>query len=120
MIFLLFSQQVTEAESFIFSVSEARNSPAAGPRWFRQYSFNEAWNIPRISPETLDQLAFRISRDRRLGRQYFEYKVKAGDPLMQQGCNDECLRGHVCSLAVNQVDDMRRCNQLLAVFGTVA
>lgn len=46
--------------------------------------------------------------------------MKAGDPYMQAGCNDECLRNHVCAIVVNEHDDMRRCNQVLAVFGTVA
>lgn len=99
-------------------MSEANRNTAI--RWFKQYSFGEAWNMPRISPATLDELAFTLSRNRNLLRRYFEYKVKAGDPMMEAGCDDDCLRGHVCSLVVNEHDDNRRCNQVLAVFGSVA
>lgn len=101
-------------------MSEANRNSAQGPRWFKQYSFGEAWNMPRLAPSNLDELAFRLSRDRRLSRRYFEYKVKAGDPMMQAGCDDDCLRGHVCSIVQNEHDDNRRCNQVLAVFGSVA
>lgn len=73
-----------------------------------------------MSMASLDALAVNISRNRALGRRYWEYNVKAADPHMAAGCNDDCLRGHVCSLARNEHDDLRRCNALLAVFGTVA
>lgn len=68
----------------------------------------------------LDRLAFDLSRNRNLGRRYFEYNVKQADPFMAQGCDDNCLRSLVCSVASNEHLDNRRCNQILAVFGTVA
>lgn len=68
----------------------------------------------------LDRLAFDISRNRNLGRRYWENRVKASDPHMAGGCNDDCLRGQVCGMVRNEREDDRRCNQVLAVFGTVA
>lgn len=113
-------QQVNDFESYIFSISEANRTPGQPPRWFRQYTFREAFGLNDLSMASLDRLAFDISRNRQLARRYWEYNVKAADPHMAAGCDDDCLRGHVCSLAVNENDDLRRCNQLLAVFGTVA
>lgn len=55
-----------------------------------------------------------------MGRTVFRYRVKNGDPRMQTGCDDDCLRSQVCSLVTNEHADTRRCNQVLAVFGTVA
>lgn len=101
-------------------MSEANRTPQQAPRWFKQYSFREAFGLSDLSPASLDRLVFDLSRNRNLLRRYWEFKVKAGDPYMQAGCNDECLRNHVCAIVVNEHDDMRRCNQVLAVFGTVA
>lgn len=112
--------QVNEAETFIYSISEARNNPAVPPRWFQHYSFRQAFGINNFSPAGMDQLVFNISRNRNIGRTLFRYRVKDGDPRMQAGCNDDCLRSQVCSLVVNEHADNRRCNQVLAVFGTIA
>jgi sphingomyelin phosphodiesterase len=112
-------QQVTDFESHIYSISEANRTPSQSPRWFRQYGFREAFGGD-LSPASLDRLVFDMSRNRNILRRYWEYKVKAADPQMQQGCDDACLRSQVCSIVVNEHDDNRRCNQVLAVFGTVA
>jgi len=111
--------QVNEAESFIYSISEANRNPAVVPRWYRHYSFREAFGITNFSPASLDQLVFSISRSRNLGRRVFEYRVKNGDPRMAAGCNDDCLRSQVCGLVLNEHADNRRCNQVLSVFGTL-
>lgn len=113
-------QQVNEAETYIFSISEAQRNPSVPPRWYRHYSFSQAFGITNYSPNNLDQLIFNISRNRNLNRQLFTYRVKSGDPRMAEGCDDNCLRSQVCALATNEHDDLRRCNQVLSVFGTVA
>jgi sphingomyelin phosphodiesterase len=113
-------QQVNEYDSYIYSISEANRTPAQRPRWFRQYSFKQAFGLTDLSPATLDRFVFDLSRNRNLLRRYWEFKVKAADPFMEEGCNDDCLRSHVCRIVVNEHDDLRRCNQVLAVFGTVA
>lgn len=110
---------MTDFESYIYSISEANRTPAQNPRWFQQYSFRQAFGGD-LSPASLDRLVFDMSRNRNILRRYWEYKVKSGDPLMQQGCDNTCLRSQVCSIVVNEHDDNRRCNQVLAVFGTVA
>lgn len=107
-------------ESYIFSLSEANRTPAQSPRWFRQFAFREAFGVSDLSPAGLDRLAFDMSRNRNLLRRYWEFKVKAADPHMQNGCDDNCLRGHVCAIVTNEHAEPRRCNQVLAVFGTVA
>lgn len=104
----------------MFSISEANRTPGQPPRWFRQYSFLSAFGVSNLSMASLDALAFNISRNRNLARRYWEYNVRAADPHMAAGCDDDCLRGLVCSLALNEHDDLRRCNQLLAVFGSIA
>ncbi|CRK90511.1 CLUMA_CG004132, isoform A [Clunio marinus] len=110
--------QVTDFESFIYSISEANLTPHLPPRWFRQYSFVEAFGLANMSMASLDQLAFNLSRNRNLLRRYWEFKVKAADPRIAAGCDDTCLREQVCSIVLNEHNDLRRCNQVLAVFGT--
>jgi sphingomyelin phosphodiesterase len=113
--------QVNEAESWIFSLAEANRTPAIPPRWFRLYQFRQDFGLPDLSPATLDRFAFDLSRNRNILRRYWEFKnrVLPGDPRWHSGCNDDCLRNQVCSIVRNEFDDLRKCNQVLAVFGTV-
>lgn len=113
-------QQVTESESYIFSVSEANATPHLAPRWFRQYAFAEAFGMQNLSPASLNTLVFDMSRNRNILRRYWEFKVKQADPYIQEGCDDDCLRSAVCSIVTNEHDEPRRCNQVLAVFGQIA
>lgn len=107
-------------ESYVFSLVEANNNPGAGPRWFRHFNFRQAYGVTDLSPAGLDRLAFDMSRNRNLLRLYWQHRVKNAEPRMNSGCNDDCLRGTVCTMVRNEFDDNRRCNQVLAVFGTVA
>lgn len=107
-------------ESYIFSMTEANNNPGAGPRWFRHFNFRQAYGVTDLSPAGLDRLVFDMSRNRNLLRRYWEHRIKIGDPRMQSGCSDTCLRNTVCGLVRNEFDELRRCNQVLEVFGTVA
>jgi hypothetical protein len=68
----------------------------------------------------MDRFTFDMSRNRNILRRYWEHRIKAADPHMQRGCDDGCLRGIVCGIVTNEQGEPRRCNQVLAVFGTVA
>lgn len=115
-----FQQQVNEAETYIFSISEARNNPSVAPRWHLHYTFSQMFAPRNFSPNGLDELVFNISRNRNINRNLYRARVKNGDPRMEAGCNEDCLRNQVCSLVRNENEDERRCTQVLSVFGTVA
>lgn len=97
----------------MYSITEANTNQATFPRWFKQYSFREYFNIPDLSPASLDNFVTnRLARSRSLLTSYFTFKVSAGDPFMQQGCNDECLRNHLCAIVINEFNDNRKCDQI--------
>lgn len=106
-------QQVQEKESWIYSITEANLNPNTFPRWFRQYQFRQHFGITDLSPAGLDHfLVNTLARSRSALFDYFTFKVSAGDPFMAAGCNDECLRSHLCSIVINEFNDMRRCDFL--------
>lgn len=48
-------------ESWIYNLTEANLNPAEPPRWFRQISFREAFNLTDLSPKTLKQFAYDLA-----------------------------------------------------------
>ena len=104
----------------MYSITEANQNPATPPRWFRHYSFREAFGITDTSVASLDRFVVEMARNRNTIRRYWQYKVKDGDPHIQGGCDDDCLRRQVCLIVTNEFDEPRACNRVLAGFGTVA
>jgi len=109
-------QQVNEVDSYIYSVSEANRTPANRPRWFKHYSLAEFFGLPNLSPASLHNFVERLARDRNLLRQYWIFTVKAADPFLEAGCDNDCLLNTLCTIVRNEFGDDTRCNQLTAIF----
>lgn len=60
------SFEVIDHETYIFNLTEANLTPGQPPKWFKEYSFREAFNVPDLSPYTLSKLVnvtFRNDRN---------------------------------------------------------
>lgn len=104
---------MTDYTAWIFNLTEANLNPGSNPQWLKQFSFKEYFKVPDLSLTTLDQLLVDMSLDRTAANQYFQQKFKAGDPTLKAGCEDECLRRHICDITMNEVGDNRRCQELM-------
>lgn len=104
---------MNEKDSWIYSVSEANLNPATPPRWFKLSSFRADFNIPDLSPASLDYfITNTLARSRDALRAYREVMFSAGDPMMNRNCDDNCLRGVLCRAVRNEFNDVRKCEQL--------
>ncbi|XP_031616396.1 sphingomyelin phosphodiesterase-like [Contarinia nasturtii] len=84
--------EIVDQETFIFNLTEANMTPGQPPRWFREYSFRDAFSVPDMSPYTLSKLVNDTFRhDRSALYKYWSYKYKLASPKMESGCNDACL-----------------------------
>jgi len=113
-------QQVNEIDTYMYSVAEANTTPANRPRWFKMVSFAEFFGLPNLSPATMHAFTERLARDRALLRQFWIFKVKDSIPMVQGGCDDDCLRGQLCTIVRNEFADTTRCDQLIAIFNSSA
>lgn len=113
-------QQVNDYDSYMYSLTAANRSPSTSPAWFKAYSFKEAFGLQDLSPASLDRLVNDMAASRALIRKYWEFKVKSGDLYLAQGCNDDCLKSHICEIVTNEFNDNRKCNELIAIFDTRA
>ncbi|KAG5670651.1 hypothetical protein PVAND_000899 [Polypedilum vanderplanki] len=105
--------QVNEKESWYYSVTEANLNEATRPVWRLHYRFREFYNLPDLSPASLDNFVTNtMSRSRNALRSYREFRSSASDFVMNQPCDDNCLRGQLCSVTRNEINDNRKCNEI--------
>ncbi|XP_035772890.1 sphingomyelin phosphodiesterase-like [Anopheles albimanus] len=108
--------QVSDFESWYFSLTEANQNPARNPIWMQLYSFNRDFQLSNVSPASLDTLVRRFASNPAELRRYWEFKVKRGDPFIAAGCNGDCLLNHLCQIVTNEANDDSKCNALAAIF----
>lgn len=110
-------QQVIGHETWIYNLTEANLNASANPRWFREYSFTEAYNLTDLSPASLDQLMTSFASDRELLSTYWTHKVKMGDPSLEDGCDNDCLSKHLTEIVTTEFgSDNPRLDELLELF----
>lgn len=50
------SFEIVDHETFIFNLTEANLLPGESPKWFKEYSFRDAFDVTDLSPFTLSKL----------------------------------------------------------------
>jgi sphingomyelin phosphodiesterase len=106
-------QQVNEKESWYYSVTEANLNEATAPVWRLHYRFREFFNLPDLSPASLDNFVTNtMSRSRSALTSYREFRHSAADPVMNAACDDNCLRSALCQITVNEFNERRKCNEI--------
>lgn len=113
------SFEVIDHETFIFNLTEANLAAGQPPKWFKEYSFRDAFGVADLSPFTLSKLVnetmrhdrnalykviingnmhlFKIEKESLFNEpflsnpQLWSFKHKLADPKMSKGCDDACL-----------------------------
>lgn len=56
---------VLDHETWIFNLTEANLTPHKSPRWFKEYSFRDAYNVTDLKPATLSHLVHNVWKNDR-------------------------------------------------------
>lgn len=110
-------QQVIEHETWIYNLTEANLNASSSPKWFREYTFTDAYNVTNLSPASLDELMTSFASNRDLISTYWMHKVKMGDPSLQDGCGNDCLSKHLSEIVTTEFgsENLRR-DELIELF----
>lgn len=107
---------VIDFDTWIYNLTEANLNETKSPRWFKEYSFKNAYQLQDLSLMSLDGLINQFSRDKSFLTKYWEYKIKLADPQLDMGCDDLCLKETLCDIVRVQYDDHRKCDELTRNF----
>lgn len=104
-------------ETWIFNLTEANNNRDYVPEWFKEYSFKDGYDVPDLSPASLDALVTDMSTDHEKLHLYWQRKVKMGDTALAAGCDNQCLANELCSITTAEFGATNvRCEQLQETF----
>lgn len=106
------SYEVLDQTTWIFNLTEANLTPHQTPRWYKEYSFQEEFGT-ELSPAELQHLGACFLADKQLLLKYWQLKVKNGDPFLKRGCDDDCLRHHLCQIMRNEFHEGSICQKHL-------
>lgn len=108
--FLSQKQEVIDYSSWIYNLTLANLTPQKEPNWFKAYSFKDEFNVSDLSPASLIDLVYNFINDQNLATKYWQQKMKQGDPKLRRGCNEHCLRSHICAIVKNDFHKFDICN----------
>ena len=72
-VFFFLLQEIKDFDTYIFNLTEANLHPTESPRWYKLYSFLEAYDVPSLKPHDLSNLVDRLAMDRKLRDMYRRY-----------------------------------------------
>uniref|UniRef100_A0A1Q3G345 Sphingomyelin phosphodiesterase n=1 Tax=Culex tarsalis TaxID=7177 RepID=A0A1Q3G345_CULTA len=108
------SFEILDQETWIYNLTEANLTPDQPPRWFKEYSFREHYNLTDLSPRSLDQLLQRMASSDDTLFDYWRLKQKNADPMLAKGCDEDCLRETLCAVVRTEYGDDAVCDRLVA------
>lgn len=94
------SYEVLDFSTWIYNLTEANLTPNRPPRWYKEYTFKEEFDVD-LAPANLQELIEHFLADKQLLLKYWQLKMKNGDPFLKKGCNNKCLRHHLCQIIQN-------------------
>ncbi|CAH0547909.1 unnamed protein product [Brassicogethes aeneus] len=102
---------VVDFDNFVFNMTEAnlQNDGSIKPRWFKLYSFKQAYGLDNTGSTQMANLVDILRRNEASIAEYFKYRVKDSDPLLKEGCDRNCLKQLVCSITAVETDESLNC-----------
>lgn len=108
--------EVNDAITYWYNVTEANETPEKSPIWRKLYSFRETYDLEDLSPASLNQLVYRFAEDKTLLKTYWEYRRRLADPILKQGCDNDCLFTFLCRIVENIFNDLKKCDELREIY----
>ncbi|XP_031341333.1 sphingomyelin phosphodiesterase-like isoform X1 [Photinus pyralis] len=104
--------EVMDYEMWIYDISESNLHPNRPMRWFKLYSFTDAYKVDRITPHRMNELVQNMTRDCNLSNQYFRLKFRDAEVSTSKGCNRDCVTENVCYMVTPYYKHVDQCNLL--------
>ncbi|XP_058823032.1 sphingomyelin phosphodiesterase-like [Topomyia yanbarensis] len=105
--------EILDQETWIYNLTEANQHPTRKPNWFKEYTFKANYGLNDLSPNSLDGLVHKLANSESDLLQYWQLKQKSADPLLTEGCDQNCLRSALCAIVRTEYGDDAACERLL-------
>ncbi|XP_026477056.1 sphingomyelin phosphodiesterase-like [Ctenocephalides felis] len=106
--------EIVDIESWYYDLAEANKNSIVNPEWKQMYgSFKTEFGLNSLNSSEMHRLVLNMKTSDKLGKKYFEYKVKRADPELKKGCDKTCLKNHMCAIVTTVVSDLIQCKNII-------
>lgn len=109
-------QEINDAVTYWYNITEANELPDMPPVWRKLYSFRDTYGLEDLSPASLDRLVYRFAVDKDALKTYWEYRRRLADTVLKQGCDNDCLFTFLCRIVKNIFNDLKKCDELREIY----
>ncbi|KAL1505482.1 hypothetical protein ABEB36_005045 [Hypothenemus hampei] len=102
---------VTDYSEYIFNVSAAISS-LSPPKWYKLYSFKDAYDLPDLTLESLETLYTQMksnNTDNQIVDLYYRFRSRDSEPSNEEGCNLKCKQYIVCLASASDAIESVSC-----------
>ncbi|ODM96222.1 Sphingomyelin phosphodiesterase [Orchesella cincta] len=103
---------IIDHETWIYNLTDANLNPHLPPRWYKLYQATEAFEIPDMSPESLNNFVQRMSSNITAFNTYYRLYHKATDAALDEGCDNLCRKRILCGIVTPHYGEHKMCLQL--------
>jgi len=100
---------VLDYEQWTYNLTEANENPKAEPRWFKQYSFKEAYGLDKLELSSYHDLLQRMTTDASLLEKYRAFQYRDSPVHLEKPCDKKCLTELFCSITAVEFEDSIQC-----------
>ncbi|XP_075210173.1 sphingomyelin phosphodiesterase-like [Lycorma delicatula] len=108
--------EIKDYETYVYNLTEANQNGENSPKWYKLYSFKEAYGVESLHPESVKLLAYNMAKNKTLLEAYNRYFIKAGDAGLMKECNSHCQEVRLCEIVTTVSGDKKHCNELVDIF----
>lgn len=103
-------------KNYVYNLTKANLTPNKRPHWFKLYDFKKKFNLPDLSPESMDNLVTRMATtNTELLDLYVEYIPKKSHVDWQK-CDSECKLDRLCNTVTTVLWQREKCEELRKLY----
>ncbi|XP_053603313.1 sphingomyelin phosphodiesterase-like [Plodia interpunctella] len=103
--------EATSMECYTYNVTEANLTPNRRPHWFLLYDFKNSFDLPNLSPISIDNLVNAMASEGYYLDLYAAYYSKLSDTRWPY-CNQNCKIGYLCDIVITELWNRQKCEEL--------
>ncbi|XP_053603314.1 sphingomyelin phosphodiesterase 1-like [Plodia interpunctella] len=106
--------QPVSMECYTYNVTEANLTPNRRPHWFLLYDFKNSFDLPDLSPISIDNLVNAMSSNAHYLDLYSAYSSRLSDARWP-ACDQACKMNYLCSSVITVLWEREKCEEITAL-----
>ncbi|KZC03843.1 Sphingomyelin phosphodiesterase [Dufourea novaeangliae] len=104
---------VADYQNWMYNLDSANKNINIRPTWYKSYSFKAEYELPDLSPKSLNNWLFAAANNETLLNKYYTNFYKQAEPSLERDCNLNCKKQYLCRIIMNIGNINELCSKIL-------